>query len=114
MRRMLDPKTIGGGGDEKLYCHHMRVGPKDGGEIFFDYYSKNETKLTKETIISAIEGKALICQGYVKVDGSVKTPEYIYVENKEFNAKWIDLTTLAGSVKTIDIQYFSDKVFPVS
>lgn len=114
MRRMLDPTKVGGGGDKKLYCHHMRVGPKDGGEIFFDYYSTNEAELTKETMISAIEGKSLICQGYVKVDGSVKTPEYITVFNKECDVKWIDLATLVGSTKTIDIRYFSDKVFPVS
>ena len=112
MRRMLDQKTIGGG-DVKLYCHFVRIGPKDGGEIFFNYTSTDETKLTKETILSALNGKSLICQGYVKVNDSAKTPEYIYVFDNEFRAKWIDLNTLAGSTKTITIQYFEDKVFPV-
>ena len=112
MRRMLDPKEAGG--SVKLYNHFVRVGPKDGGEIFFNYTSKDETKLTKETIFSTIDGKFLICQGYVKVENSVKTPEYICVFGNEFIVKWIDLTTLVGSTKTIDIEYLSDKVFPVS
>ena len=112
MRRMIDPTTLGGG-SVKQYCHFIRVGPKDDGEIFFNYTSTDDTQLTKETIMPALNGKFLICQGYVNVNNSPKTPEYIYVANNEFRTKWIDLTTLSGSVKTIDIQYFEDKVFPV-
>ena len=111
MRRMLDPKEVGG--SVQLYNHFVRVGPKDGGEIFFNYTSTDEIKLTKETILSAIADKSLICQGYVKVENSAKTPEYVYVFNNEFRVKWIDLTTLVGSTKAIDIEYFTDKVSPV-
>ena len=112
MRRMLHPTKVGG--SVKQYCHFIRVSPNDGGEILFNYTSTDETKLTKETIRLALADKYLICQGYIKVNDSAKTPEYIYVFNDEFRAKWIDLTTLAGSVKTIAIQYVEDKVFPVS
>ena len=112
MRRKLDPKEAGG--SVKQYCHFIRIGPKDGGEIFFNYTSTDGTKLTKETIVSALNGKSIICQGYVEVNDSAKTPEYIYAFNNEISVKWIDLTTLAGSVKTITIQYVEDKVFPVS
>ena len=112
MRRMLDPKEVGGGGEQ--YCHFVEVAPKDGGEIYFNYYSTDKTKLTKETIVKAIEGKALICGGYVNVKGSAKTVEYINVLRNMLSVKWIDLTTLATSTVEFSISYINDKVFPVS
>ena len=112
MRRMLDPKETGG--SIKLYNHFVHVAPKDGGEILFNYTSTDETKLTKENIILALDGKFLTCQGYVEVENSAKTAEYMYVINNEFGVKWIDLTTLVGSVKTITIRNVEDKVYPVS
>ena len=92
MRRMLDPKEAGGGGeDKKLYCHLIRIGPKDGGEIYFNYTSTDETKLTKETIFPAIKSKNLICTGYVKINDSAKTLEYLYtyedIHNKYIRVK---------------------------
>ena len=118
MRRMLDPKEVGGGGeDKKLYCHFIDIATKDGEQIYFSYTSTDETKLTKETIASAIKGKKLICTGYVKVKDVAKTLEYVYVSNDGFNdvvsVKWVDLATLANSTKDIDISYMTDKVLPV-
>ena len=116
MRRMLDPKEVSGG-DKKLYCHCIDIGTNDGEQICFNYTSTDETKLTKETILSAIKDKKLICTGYVKVKDAAKTLQYIYVYDNGFHsvltAKWVDLTTLANSTKEISISYMSDKVFPV-
>ena len=110
---MLDPKEAGGGG--KLYCHFIQVYVKNGGQIFFNYYSKDGTKLTKQTIMSAIDGKSLMCQGYVRIKESAKTANYVYVYNKrEFNVKWIDLTTLANSTEAINISSLTDTVSLVS
>ena len=117
MRRMLDPTKVGGG-SVKQYCHFIDIGTKDGEQICFNYTSTDETKLTKETIPSALKDKKLICTGYVKVNDAAKMIEYIYVSNDGFNdvvrVKWIDLTTLSSSTKDIRISYISDKVFPVS
>lgn len=112
MRRMLDPTEVGG--DGKQYCHFVEVDPKDGGEIYFNYTSTDATKLTKETILSALTGKFLICNGYVKVNDVAKTPEYIYVSVNQLATKWIDLTNLGSGTKTIDIDYLDDKVYPVA
>ena len=111
MRRMLDPKEAGG--SVKLYNHFIEIRPNDGGEIYFSYSSTDKTKLTAATIVSAIKGKRLICNGYVKINGSAKTLEFIYVVNTELMIKWVDLTDLASSVKPIGISMVSDTVFPV-
>ena len=111
MRRMLDPKEAGG--SVKLYDHFVRVAPRDGGEIYFNYITTNGTEFTKETMLSAIKDKPLICGGYVKVNDSAKTLEYIYVYNTILRVKWIDLTTLSNSTKDIDIRYIEDQVSPV-
>ena len=112
MRRMLDPKEAGG--SVKLYNHFIEVNPNDGGEIYFNYISTDATKFTKATIIKAIEGKALICGGYVNVKGSAKMVEYIKVLRNMLSVKWIDLTTLSSSTVEFNISYIDDKVFPVS
>ena len=111
MRRMLDPKEAGG---VKLYNHFITVVPKDGGEIYFNYISTDKTEFTKETMLSAIQDKFLICGGYINVQGSAKTIEFVKVFRKKvFSVKWVDLTTLADSTKEIDISYIDDTVFPV-
>lgn len=115
MRRMLDPTKVGGGGeDKKLYCHHIEIDPRNGGEIFIDYYSTTETQLTKETIFSALQGKSLICTGYMMIRDAAKSLEYLRVFNKTIRVKWIDLATLANSTEDISISYFSDTVSLVS
>ena len=74
MRRMLDPKTIGGGGGEgsiQLYRHHIILSYEDNynnyGYIYFDYDSTNEEQFTTDTLIIAMEGKSVICTGYLVI-----------------------------------------------
>ena len=83
MRRMLDPKEAGG--SVKLYNHFIDIGTRDSEEICFNYTSTDETKLTKETILSALRDKKLICTGYVKVNDAAKTTQYISAYNNGFN-----------------------------
>ena len=111
MRRMLDPTKVGG---SEQYCHFIDIHSNDGGEIYFNYNSTDKTKLTEATIVSAIKGKRLICNGYVKINGSSKTPEFIYVVGNELAVKWVDLTDLSASVKIIGISNLNDIVFPVA
>ena len=112
MRRMLDPKEAGG--SVKQYCHFIEISTKDSEQIYFNYISTDETKATKETIVSVLKDKKLICTGYVRVNNAAKSIEYIKVLRTELSVKWIDLTTLANSTKEITISYMDDKVFPVS
>ena len=121
MRRMLDPTKVGGGEDKKLYCHFIEIDTKNGEQICFNYTSTDETKLTKETIFSALKDKKLICTGYIMVRDAAKRLQYIYVANDGFNdllrVKWVDLTTLANSTEDIytsRISFIDDKAFPVS
>ena len=111
MRRMLDPKEAGG---SEQYCHFIEIHSNDGGEIYFNYYSTDKTKLTKETIVSAIKDKRLICNGYVKINGSAKILEFIYVVGNELATRWVDLTNSAASVKIIGISNLNDTVYPVA
>ena len=111
MRRMLDPKEAGG--SVKQYCHFIEIDSNDGSEIYCNYYSKDKTKLTTATIVSAIKGKRLICNGYVKINGNAKNLEFIYVVGNELAVRWVDLTDLSSSVKIIGFSSISDIVFPV-
>ena len=72
MRRMLDPKTIGGGEAKQLYRHHISLFYEDStysnyGYIYFDYDSTNEEQFTIDTLIIAMKGKAVICSGYLVI-----------------------------------------------
>ena len=111
MRRMIDQKELGG---SEQYCHFVEIHSNDGGEIYFNYYSTDKTKLTKETIVSAIKDKRLICNGYVKINDYAKTLEFIYVVGNELATKWVDLTNLSASVRIIGVSNISDIVFPVA
>lgn len=114
MRRMLDPKEVGGGEDKKLYCHFIDISTRDGEQIYFNYISTDETKATKETIVSVLKDKKLICTGYVNVYDAAKPIEYIKVLRTELSVKWVDLTTLANSTKEIAVSNITDTVFPIS
>ena len=71
MRRMLDPKEVGGGESIQLYRHHIYLSYKDNysnyGNIYFDYYSTNAEQFTLDTLIGTMEGKAVICSGYLVI-----------------------------------------------
>ena len=77
--------AAGGGGDGKLYCHFIEIDTKNREQICFNYTSTDETKLTKETIFSALKDKKLICTGYIMVRDAAKRLQYIYVANDGFN-----------------------------
>ena len=67
MRRMLDPKEVGGGGST-LYHHHIYLlyeSSADHGYIYFDYECTKAEQFTVDTLIAAMQGKTVICSGYL-------------------------------------------------
>ena len=90
MRRMLDPKEVGGGGgDEKLYCHCISF-EKDsnskGGYIRLNYYSKKKDKFTYDTFKDEFDRKKKVaCSGYIHDGNNFFTPLYIKLESNGFS-----------------------------
>ena len=62
-------KELGGGGSIQLYRHHIYLSYKDNynnyGYVYFDYDSTNPEQFTLDTLIIAMEGKAVTCSGYL-------------------------------------------------
>lgn len=68
MRRMLDPKTIGGGGGgAKIYCHCIELRNRNGDNyISFNFFSESKDKFTLNSLKDKLTGKKKIaCSGYV-------------------------------------------------
>ena len=82
MRRMLDPKEVGGGGgDEKLYCHCISFrndGTNKGGYIMLNYYSKKKDKFTYATFKNEFSNdKHVACSGYIQNGDNYFTALYL-------------------------------------
>lgn len=82
MRRMLDPKEIGGGGgNEKLYRHCISFkndSNQKGGYVIFDYYSKKQDKFTYDTFLEELSGdKHVACSGYINDGDNYFTAFYL-------------------------------------
>ena len=81
MRRMLDPKEVGGGGDEKLYLHCIGFshdGNSKDGYIMLNYYSKKKDKFTYETFKKEFDNnKHVACNGYIHDGNNYFTAFYI-------------------------------------
>ena len=99
MRRMLDPKELGGGGgDEKLYCHCIIFANDNnskGGNIILNYYSKKKDMFTYNTFKKEFdENKHVACRGYIHDGNNFFTPFYIQLATKgsstEINVRYFD------------------------
>ena len=64
MRRMLDPKAVGGGG--KTYIHSISI-PSSSYYIYFNIYSNSNTTLTLSTFEKLVSHYGdVICTGIYK------------------------------------------------
>ena len=68
MRRMLDPKTLGGGGGTKIYRHCISFSQnteKDRLKAYLTYYTTSQTKFDIFTLRDILpNGKTYECSGY--------------------------------------------------
>ena len=80
MRRMLDPKEVGGG-NEKLYCHCISFKNdtnSKGGYITLNYYSKKKDSFTYTTFKKEFdENKHVACSGYINDGDNFFTAFYL-------------------------------------
>ena len=121
MRRMLDPKEAGGGGDEKLYCHcisFVNDSNSKGGYIMLNYYSKKQDKFTYGTFKKEFdENKQLACSGYIHDGDNFFTPFYIMLISNgvsaDINVKYFDAVKNMYTQTGIYWFTFKDKVSEV-
>ena len=116
MRRMLDPKEIGGGGGT-LYWHHIALNLSNttlGGYLVLDYYSKNPNQFNRtREFISAFNGKYLICSGYVNYNNQRCIPLHIYSAADSLYVRYINSSNVSNSA-LIDNWNFDDRVYEVN
>ena len=110
MRRMLDPKEVGGGGgDEKLYCHFISFvndNNRKGGYITLNYYSKKKDKFTYNTLKKEFSGnKEVACSGYIHDGNNYFTVFYLFLSNGDIYVKYSD--TASNLYNNTGIYWFS-------
>ena len=113
MRRMLDPKEVGGGGDAKLYCHCIGFSSDSnskGGYIMLNYYSKKKDKFTYETFKKEFDAnKHLACNGFVHDGNNYFTASYLQLAKNgvftEINVRYLD--TVRNIYDLTGIYWFS-------
>ena len=122
MRRMLDPKEVGGGGgDEKLYCHYicfLSDSNSKGGYVGLNYYSKKKDKFTYETFKKEFDkNKHLACSGYINDGDNYFTALYIQLGTNgpftEINVRYLDTARNMYDLTGIHWFNFSDNVSEV-
>ena len=120
MRRMLDPKEVGGG-NEKLYCHCISFendSNNKGGYIILNYYSKKKDKFTYETFRKEFdEDKHLACNGFVHDGNNYFTALYLQLAKKgvseEIHVRYLDTARNIYDLTYIYWYTFRDNVSEV-
>lgn len=95
MRRMLDPKEVGGGGEEKLYLHCISFqndNNRKGGYIILNYYSKKKDNFTYDTFKKEFDqNKHVACNGYIHDGDNYFTALYIFLSKNDIYVKYNDI-----------------------
>lgn len=74
MRRMLDPKTIGGGSAAKLYSHFISIKHVDPARGFcvFNFISSSDKQIKDiDELTSTIKNKKFACSGKLVYEGKL-------------------------------------------
>ena len=75
----------GGGGSIQLYHHHIYLYYEeiaDRGYVYFDYESTNAEQFTVDTLITAMQGKTVICSGYFIISNKRIAVDITGINNK--------------------------------
>lgn len=95
MRRMIDPKELGGGGDLYMHCIKI-VDVSPDTTIAVNFYSKNSEKVnTIESLKKYLVGaKGVVCNGYKQVGDHYAIVNLIdtSINGDSLVAYFIDLT----------------------
>ena len=118
MRRMLDPKELGGGGDEKLYCHCIEFDlfSNRGGHIVINYYSKKKDKYTYNTLNNEFDSiKKFACNGFIHHDKDYYPAIYLVKSSNDINAYYYYKTTdrYIFDLQNLNQFQFTDNVYEV-
>ena len=85
MRRMLDPKEVGGGGGNKIYKHTINCYSSTYGSVYLTIYNKsieqiNSASKFKDAILSI---GSVIATGYIKYENDVYNVYYLRFSNSD-------------------------------
>lgn len=108
MRRMLDPKEVGGGNQ---YIHSVKIA-YGSTQFYFNMYNSIDTPLTLDTLKTALLNKKITCNGYAYNSGKFKNVLAIYNRQGEIyvdqyyiegNSAHYDAFILDSTYKITDI-----------
>ena len=117
MRRMLDPKEAGGGGN--LYHHALRIKGSSREDIVFDIYNKQSEQFTFATLKTALIDTQVSCSGYRWQDSKMWHVSRLYLANHNTDIH-VDLYTIDGQTAPTNVgnvgasSVLTDLVSPVS
>ena len=122
MRRMLDPKEVGGGGDAKLYCHCIYIynsSNSKGGRIVLNYYSKKRDKFTYDTFKDEFDqNKQVACNGYIHDGDNYFTVFYLQLSTsgpfEEIYVRYMDTVHYIFDLRALNSFNLQDNVSEVN
>ena len=114
MRRMLDPKEVGGGGGGKLYCHCIKLTDGTTNAIVVNLFNYSELPFTIDSFKEKLGNKELPCSGIIQsFKGSTINviPFFLCVSKGNLSCKG---TSMQYGFRYLDIStfVFKDDVMP--
>ena len=115
MRRMLDPKTIGGGGGEKIFMHNIIL--KDHREnnfIGLSIYNNSDTPFTISSLTAKFTGYNIPCSGsFIYTDKKVTyIANYLYVNSNNLICRCTDIVNSTSMRIDLHEYNLTDNVIP--
>ena len=115
MRRMLDPKEVGG--DVNLYCHRIKLTDTPNNMITLNYFSTSDVPFTRSSFEKKIVDHHLPCSGAItsRISGTkVKyIAAYLYISsNNSISCYVINIDNGTNDYFNLDSFNFYDDVVP--
>ena len=111
MRRMLDPKEIGGGGAQKLYKHYIRFWNSALGQVSVQLYNYSANQLNSKSLLrEEIEKNGpLLASGYFIVDNIGYPAKEMRTFYSDVNIYGLTFDTSTNSIKQgqLDVSRFA-------